>query len=59
MTAGYLNITQNYLRKGMYLLVTLSAILMALMAVVFLEACRTWFRLLRVSAPAPAVQVAK
>ncbi len=47
MTAGYQNITRNYLPKGMYLLVVLSAVLMALMTVVFLEAFKKWYRLLR------------
>ncbi|MFA6101532.1 MAG: carbon starvation protein A [Victivallaceae bacterium] len=36
--AGYLNITQNYLPKGKYLLVTLSILVMCLMAVVFVIA---------------------
>jgi len=46
MSAGYLNITTNYLPKGLYLLAVLSAVLMVLMAVVFLEAFRKWYQLL-------------
>ena len=37
-TAGYLNVTQNYLPKGKYLLVTLSILVMCLMAMVFVIA---------------------
>lgn len=47
MAAGYLNITGNYLPKGLYLLVVLSVILMILMAVVFIEAFRKWYELLQ------------
>lgn len=47
MTAGYLNITANFLPKSLYLLVTLSIILMILMAVVFVEAFVKWYQLLR------------
>ncbi len=36
--AGYLNVTQNYLPKGKYLLVTLSILVMCLMAMVFVIA---------------------
>lgn len=46
MSAGYLNIVDNFLPKGLYLLVTLSAILMVLMAIVFVEAFRKWYELL-------------
>ncbi|MGC8660044.1 MAG: carbon starvation CstA family protein [Desulfomonilaceae bacterium] len=45
MSAGYLNITNNFLPKGLYLLVTISIILMALMAEVFIEAFRKWYQL--------------
>lgn len=45
MSAGYLNITDNFLPKGLYLLVTLSAVLMVLMAIVFVEAFRKWYQL--------------
>ncbi|HWQ19816.1 MAG TPA: carbon starvation CstA family protein, partial [Methanotrichaceae archaeon] len=46
-SAGYLNITTNYLPKGLYLLAALSAVLMVLMAVVFIEAFRRWHELLQ------------
>ncbi len=47
MSAGYLNITRNYLPKRLYLNVTLSIVLMVLMTIVFLAAFRKWFKLLR------------
>ncbi len=47
MSAGYLNITRNYAPKGMWLLVILSAVLMVLMAIVFVEAFARWYELLR------------
>jgi carbon starvation protein len=53
MTAGYLNVTRNYLPKGMYLLTALSVVLMVLMALVFLEAFRAWARLLRPTGDSP------
>jgi carbon starvation protein len=46
--AGYDNITGNYLPKGNYLLVALSAVIMVLMVVVFVGTFRKWFRLLHV-----------
>lgn len=46
MTAGYLNITTNYLPKGLHLLVALSILLMVLMGVVFIEAFARWAQLL-------------
>ncbi len=46
MSAGYLNITGNFLPKGLYLLVVLSIVLMVLMAIVFVEAFRKWYQLL-------------
>ena len=52
MTAGYLNVTRNYLPKGMYLLVVLSIVLMVLMAVVFIEAFRKWAKMLSAARPA-------
>ena len=52
MTAGYLNVTDNYLPKGMYLLVVLSIVLMVLMAVVFIEAFRKWAKMLSAARPA-------
>ncbi len=48
MSAGYLNITTNYLPKHDWLKVGLSATLMALMAIVFLEAFWKWFQMSRV-----------
>ena len=51
MYAGYLNITLNYLPKGKYLLTTLSIIIMALMAIVFIAAFRRWYDLLQVKKP--------
>jgi carbon starvation protein len=48
MTAGYLNITTNYLPKQDWLKVSLSVILMILLALVFIEAFRKWFELLQV-----------
>jgi len=47
MSAGYLNVTKNFLPKGLYLLVTLSVILMFLMAVVFIAAFLRWYQLLQ------------
>jgi carbon starvation protein len=46
MSAGYLNVTGNFLPKSLYLLVGLSIILMILMTIVFVEAFRKWYRLL-------------
>jgi len=48
MTAGYLNVTTNYLPKGDWLKVVLSVALMILMALVFIEAFRKWFQLLQI-----------
>ncbi|MFH2123797.1 MAG: carbon starvation protein A [Pseudomonadota bacterium] len=47
MWAGYLNITSNFLPKGLYLLATLSIILMILMSIVFIEAFRRWCALIQ------------
>jgi carbon starvation protein len=49
--AGYLNITDNYLPKGLYFLTVLSVIIMALMVVVFVTAFRKWHELLQVTKP--------
>ena len=46
MSAGYLNIVNNFWPKGLMLLVVLSVILMILMSGVFVEAFRTWYKLL-------------
>ena len=51
MTAGYLNITKNYLPKGLTLLAVMSVILMILMAIVFVSAFLKWYELLRVKEP--------
>lgn len=51
MYAGYLNITINYLPKGLYLLTSLSVIIMLLMVVVFISAFRKWYELLQVTKP--------
>lgn len=48
MSAGYLNIKDNYLPQGKYLNVGISVLLMVLMAVVFIEAFFKWFELSRV-----------
>ena len=47
-SAGYLNITTNYLPKGMYLNVVISVVLMVLMAIVFVEAFKKWYEMLRI-----------
>lgn len=47
MSAGYLNITANFLPKGLYLLVVMSIILMVLMTIVFIAAFRRWYQLLQ------------
>jgi carbon starvation protein len=51
MTAGYLNIANNYLPKGLWLNVVLSVVLMILMTLVFLEAFWKWYELLKIDAP--------
>ncbi len=53
MSAGYLNVVNNFLPKGLYLLVVLSIVLMVLMAVVFIEAFKKWYQLLHASAAIP------
>ncbi|MGC8603276.1 MAG: carbon starvation CstA family protein [Desulfomonilaceae bacterium] len=53
MSAGYLNIVNNFLPKGLYLLVALSIVLMVLMAEVFIEAFKKWYQLFK----APALPV--
>ncbi len=45
MSAGYLNVVNNFWPKSLYLLVGLSITLMILMAIVFVEAFRKWYRL--------------
>ena len=51
MYAGYLNITMNYLPKEKYLLASLSVIIMALMAIVFVTAFQRWYKLLQIRQP--------
>jgi carbon starvation protein len=46
--AGYLNITTNYMPKGLYLLVGLSAIIMVLMTILFLATFKRWYELLQI-----------
>jgi carbon starvation protein len=48
MSAGYLNIVDNFLPKSLYLLVVMSIILMILMTIVFIAAFRKWYQLLQV-----------
>ncbi len=48
MWAGYLNITGNYLPKQLYLLASMSVILMVLISIVFVAAFRRWSELLKV-----------
>ncbi|HEX8989919.1 MAG TPA: carbon starvation protein A [Rhodocyclaceae bacterium] len=48
MSAGYLNVVNNFLPKGLYLLVTLAVIVMVLMVIVFVETFRRWYQLLHV-----------
>jgi carbon starvation protein len=48
MSAGYLNVTKNFLPKGLYLLVTLSIVLMVLMTIVFVAAFVRWYKLLKI-----------
>lgn len=48
MWAGYLNIVDNYLPKGLYLLTFLAILVMVLMLVVFFGAFRRWQELLRI-----------
>ena len=47
-SAGYLNIVNNYLPKGLYLLVFLTAILMFLTVIIFIEAFKKWYELIHV-----------
>lgn len=54
MSAGYLNVVDNFLPKGLYLLVVLSAVLMVLMGIVFVVAFRKWYELLHEPRFAPS-----
>ncbi|HEU6437661.1 MAG TPA: carbon starvation protein A [Nitratidesulfovibrio sp.] len=46
--AGYLNVMDNYLPKGLYLLSTLAIIVMCLMAVVIVGTVKRWMQLLAI-----------
>lgn len=46
--AGYLNITDNYLPKGNYVLTVLSVIIMVLMVIVFVVTFKRWYELLNI-----------
>jgi carbon starvation protein len=48
--AGYLNVTTNYLPRGLYLLSTLAVLIMGLMVIVFVQALRRWMELLGIRA---------
>ncbi len=48
MIAGYQTIVGNYLPKKLYLLSTLSVIIMILMVIVFIGAFRKWYELLHI-----------
>jgi carbon starvation protein len=47
MWAGYLNVVDNFLPKKLYLLASLSVLLMLLMTIIFIEAFRRWHALLQ------------
>ncbi|MGZ3606906.1 MAG: carbon starvation CstA family protein [Syntrophales bacterium] len=46
--AGYLNITENYLPKGNYVLTVLSIIIMVLMIILFIVTFKRWYELLNI-----------
>ena len=48
MYAGYLNVVDNFLPKKLYLLTSLSIIIMVLMVIVFVGAIKRWLELLKV-----------
>lgn len=48
MWAGYLNITGNFMPKQLYLLASMSVILMVLISIVFVAAFRRWSELLKI-----------
>jgi carbon starvation protein len=48
MWAGYLNITGNFMPKQLYLLATMSVILMVLITIVLVAALRRWSELLKI-----------
>jgi carbon starvation protein len=51
MWAGYLNVTTNFMPKNLYLLATLSVVLMVLITIVFIAAFHRWYTLLKVERP--------
>ncbi len=53
MYAGYLNITMNYLPKEKYLLAGLSAVIMALIAILFAATFKRWYELLQIQKTVP------
>ena len=48
MWAGYLNVVNNYLPKQLYLLTTMSIVLMVLISIVFVGAFKRWSVLLKI-----------
>ncbi|MFB0934252.1 MAG: carbon starvation protein A [Propionivibrio sp.] len=48
MWAGYLNVVNNYMPKQLYLLTTMSIVLMVLISIVFVAAFRRWSSLLKI-----------
>ncbi|OLN29315.1 Carbon starvation protein A [Desulfovibrio sp. DV] len=51
--AGYLQIVNNYLPKGLYLLATLAVVVLVLIAIVIVGTLRRWMSLLRIKATVP------
>lgn len=51
MIAGYQNVTANFLPKKLYLLASLSVIIMILMVIVFIGAFKRWYELLKIKTP--------
>ena len=51
MWAGYLNITTNYMPKQLYLLTTMSVVLMVLITLVFAGALQRWSSLRKIDKP--------
>ena len=47
MSAGYLNIVNNFYPKGLYLLAGMSVILMIMMTLIFIDAFVRWYQLLQ------------
>jgi len=47
MSAGYLNIVDNFYPKGLYLLCVISAVLMLMMALIFIDSFIRWYQLLQ------------